>query len=260
MPESQRATAHTLPISQAHLASLGFDPNYGHSPRSSSEFFETTPSLTPTSTTGSSLGGFGIAPVHTPQQRPGQAFPGTPLGSLIDPAGLNVPLSDVNAMMFPSADPFAYPNQPMTTFENNHPQDFGVKIETSPTIANLPFQVPGNDLKSHAAGFSPGGMGVPIGPRRAHDSDVQLFGPMPMYLMHGAQQQGQRQFAPPNPQAMQMAGTPEAGNMNFDDLFGGEEWANTFMDQGLGLSGGRAGFAGTPGFGSSGGPGMQNWR
>lgn len=164
-------------------------------------------------------------------------------------------------MMFPSADPFAYPNQPMTTFENNHPQDFGIKSEASPTLANLPFHI--SDVKPQPATFSPGGMGIPIGPRRQNDNDVQLFGPMPMYLMQGAQHQGQRGFHPqqPNLQNMPMAGTPEAGgNMNFDDLFGGEEWANAFMDQGLGLSGGGSGVSGAHGFGSAGGPGMQNWR
>jgi len=176
-----------------------------------------------------------------------------------DPAGLNVPLSDFNAMMFPSTDPFAYPNQPMTTFENSRPQIF--KTESSPTIANLPYHVSNIDIKPHPAGYSPGGMNIPVGPRRPNDNDVQLFGPMPMYLMHGAQHHGQQRYAPrPNPQPMQMVGTPEAGNMGFDDILGGEEWANTFMDQGLGLSGAGSGFPNGPTYGTSGGPGMQNWR
>ncbi|KAK8199040.1 fungal transcriptional regulatory protein [Phyllosticta capitalensis] len=33
--------------------------------------------------------------------------------------GLNPPIPDLSAMMFPSNDPLAYPNQPMTTYENN---------------------------------------------------------------------------------------------------------------------------------------------
>lgn len=33
--------------------------------------------------------------------------------------GQNPPIPDLSAMMFPSGDPLAYPNQPMTTFENN---------------------------------------------------------------------------------------------------------------------------------------------
>jgi hypothetical protein len=174
----------------------------------------------------------------------------------MDPTGLNVPLSDFNAMMFPSTDPFAYPNQPMTTFENTHPQSF--KTETSPTVANIPFQVP---PQQHSTPFSPAGVGVPLGPRRPTDSDVQLFGPMPMYLMHGAQHQGQGSYQPrPTPSNLQMVSTPDTGAMGFDDLIGGEEWANTFMDQGLGLSGSGSGFSGNTQFGPTGGAGPRNWR
>ncbi|KAF2020637.1 hypothetical protein BU24DRAFT_340202 [Aaosphaeria arxii CBS 175.79] len=243
MPSSKRTTA--LPISHAHLANLGMEPTYGHSPsQSSSDFFDPAPSLTPSSSTTSGIGGFGIAPTHTPQQR--QSFPATPMGnSFVDPSGINVPLSDVNAMMFPSADPFAYPNQPMTTFENNHPHEFRVKQDASPRVAGLPYDVP--VMKSHPAGYSPAALaGLSMGPRRPNE-DVQLFGPMPMYLMHGAQLQGQRGFhppQPPQPQNVQMTGTPEGGNMNFDDLFGGEEWASTFMDQSMGLNAGGTGYAG----------------
>jgi hypothetical protein len=259
MPDTKRTAGQSLPISQAHLANLGIDMTYGGSPsRPSSDFYESIPSLTPTSATG--LGGFGIAPSQTPQQRPGNSFPATPLtNTFMDPTGLNVPLSDFNAMMFPSTDPFAYPNQPMTTFENTHPQSF--KPDTSHTVANLPFQVSNLDMKQHPAPFSPAGMGVPHGHRRPTDSDVQLFGPMPMYLMHGAQQQGQGSYQPrPAPSDLQMVTTPDTGAMSFDDLIGGEEWANTFMDQGLGLSGPGAGFGGNTNFGPTGGSGPRNWR
>lgn len=256
MPESKRATAHPLPISQSHFASLGIDPTYGHSPQSGSDFYDPAPSLTPTSTTGSSLGGYGIA--HTPQQRPTQSFPATPMAaSFLDPTGLNIPVSDVNAMMFPSTDPFAYPNQPMTTFENNNP-DYRIKHEASPSVATLPFQMSGVGAEPHTAAFSPSGTSAPVGPRRPTEGDVQLLGPMPMYLMHGAQQQGQRGFPPQQHPNVPMVGTPEAGGMHFDDLFGGEDWANTFMDQGLGLSGNRGGYGGTSGFGPP-GPNTPHW-
>lgn len=176
------------------------------------------------------------------------------------PTGLNVPLSDVNAMMFPSADPFAYPNQPMTTFENNHPQSF--KPEQSPTVGNLPFHVSGMEVKSHPAFVPSGGINMPTMPRRPTDNDVQLFGPMPMYLMQGAQQQGQVRY-PPRPGApnLPMSGTPETGTMAFDDIIGGEEWANTFMDQGLGLSGPGSSYS-NPAYGPGPGPGpnMPSWR
>lgn len=228
--------------------------SYGGSPQPGSDFYESVPSLTPTSTT--SLGGFGVARGQTPQQRPGQSFPATPLtNSFMDPAGINVPLSDFNAMMFPSTDPFAYPNQAITIFENNHPQS--LKAESSPTVTTLPFQVP---QQQHPTAFSPAGVPVPLGPRR-HDSDVQLFGPMPMYLMHGAQHQGQGSYQPrPIPSNLQTVSTPDTGAMGFDDLIGGEEWANTFMDQGLGLSGPGSNFGGTPNFGPTGAAGSRNWR
>jgi hypothetical protein len=253
MPTDKRTAGNPLPISQTHLASLGINPVYGRSPsQSSSEFYDSVPSLTPSSTT--SIGGFGMHQSDASQQRPGPYSSAPMSNTFADP--LNVPLSDVNAMMFPSTDPFAYPNQPMTTFENSHSQTF--KTEASPTVGSLPFHVSNMDMKPHPAPFVPG---MPVGPRRPNDSDVQLFGPMPMYLMHGAQQQGQLRYPPrPGPQNLQMAGTPESGNLNFDDILGGDEWANTFMDQGMGLSGPGSGFAGSATYGTSGGPNVQNWR
>ncbi|KAF2114551.1 fungal-specific transcription factor domain-containing protein [Lophiotrema nucula] len=257
MPNNKRTSlGHSLPISQQHYANLGIDP-YSSPSGSVSDFFDPAPSLTPTSTTASSIGSFGPAAAH----RPSLSFPAS---TFVDQTGLNVPLSDVSAMMFPSTDPFAYPhnNQPMTNFENSHNlQGFEPK-GASPVVSSLPF-VSGIDVKPHPATFSP----VPIGPRPQPqprgDNDVQLFGPMPMYLMQGAQlagAQGPRAFPPQqHPHGMQMAGG-EGGNMNFEDLFSGEEWANTFMDQGLGLSGGGTGFGGTPGGFGPGRPNMANWR
>jgi len=164
----------------------------------------------------------------------------------------------MSAMMFPSTDPFAYPNQPMTTFENSNLQNFPRKTESSPTITSLPFQASDIDIKPHLASYGPSGLqNIQIGLRRP--DDVQLFGPMPMYLMQGAQlasAQGQRAFHP-QPQPHQ----PHLGSdstMNFDDIFGGEEWANAFMDQGLGLTN-NASFGGNYGLGSD-RPRSSNWR
>lgn len=268
-PESipnSRGTAlggHPLPISQSHLANLGFDPAYSSPSQASSDYMDQIPSLTPTSTGTSSHGGYGMSATHTPSHRPAQSFPPTPMtNAFVDPTGLNVPLPDVSAMMFPSTDPFAYPNQPMTTFENNNPQNFADKSESSPTIANLPFQTSGVDMKPHLSAYSPSGLSnVQMAPRRPDDNNVQLYGPMPMYLVQGAQlagAQGQRAFRPaPNPQQPQM---PGSDNMNFEDIFGGEEWANTFMDQGLGLSGSGTGFGGQYGFGPGAPPpGAGSW-
>ena len=117
------------------------------------------------------------------------------------------------------------------------------------------------DMKPHPAVFSPGGANLAPGPRRPMENDVQLFGPMPMYLMHGAQHQGQGAFHPPTSQNMQLGSTPEGAGMNFDEFFGGEEWANTFLDQGIGLGGSGSGYGGhAPNFGPGAGPGMTGWR
>lgn len=69
-------------------------------------------------------------------------------------------LPDLNAMMFPSADPLAYPNQPMTLFERQDPDAF------NPTLFNLSNTTPAS---------------APLN----ESTDAQLFGPMPPYLMQG---------------------------------------------------------------------------
>ncbi|KAF2449753.1 hypothetical protein P171DRAFT_199257 [Karstenula rhodostoma CBS 690.94] len=240
----------TLPLSQGHLSSLGMERFNAASP--GSDYFDATPSLTPTSATPSSLGSYGLA--AGPHPRPGHPFAGSPLTTVADAAGLNV---DINTLMFPSADPLAYPNQPMTTFEDSQPQAYQFK-HGSPIMAQLPPQYTGIDIKPSPASYTRSPMAnVPTG-SRPPDNEVQLLGPMPMYLMQGAQH---RSFHPqphvhglPPPQIPGQNPT----NMNFDEIFGGEEWAQTFMDTGLGLSGG-PGYGGPPHFGA-GGPGMGGWQ
>ncbi|KAK7185043.1 fungal specific transcription factor [Paraphaeosphaeria sporulosa] len=241
----------TLPLSQSHLSSLGIDRFNSATP--GSDYFDQTPSLTPTSATPSSLGSYGLAsgPPHT---RPGQPFAGSPLTTMADASGLNV---DMNTLMFPSADPLAYPNQPMTTFEDSHPQAYQFK-HGSPIMAQLPPQYTGIDIKPSPASYAPSPMAnIRTGTGRP-DNEVQLLGPMPMYLMQGAQH---RSFHPQpgvhGPPPPQIPGQNPA-NMSFDEIFGGEEWAQTFMDPGLGLSGG-PGYGGPPHFGA-GAPNMGGWQ
>ncbi|KAJ4360834.1 Gypsy retrotransposon integrase-like protein 1 [Didymosphaeria variabile] len=174
------------------------------------------------------------------------------LPEVVKRGGLNV---DINTLMFPSADPLAYPNQPMTTFENNHPQAYQFK-HGSPNMAQLPPQYTGVDIKPSPATYTSSPLAnVPPGSRRP-DNEVQLLGPMPMYLMQGAQH---RSFHPqtnvhgPSPQIPGQNPT----NLSFDEIFGGEEWAQTFMDPGLGLSGGH-GYGVPPHYGA-GGPNMGGW-
>jgi len=81
--------------------------------------------------------------------------------------GINNALPDLTAMMFPSADPFAYPNQPMMTFENV------VKQEDAPVMNGS--QAPQMYLSN----------GTPGGGRMYDDLEGQLFGPLPPYLQQG---------------------------------------------------------------------------
>ncbi|KAF2275428.1 uncharacterized protein EI97DRAFT_450995 [Westerdykella ornata] len=257
MPDHKPTSGSTLPVSQAQLTALGIDPAYARaSLQPKADFYESRPNLTPTSAT--TIGGSFVVPVNGKiQHQPNHSFPATPLGnSFVEPTGLSVPLSDVSAMMFPSPDPFAYPNQPMTTFENNNnPQGF--KADMPPTVTSLPYQV-AHDMKPPVA-FDPGSLDVPVDSRPWNDTDVQVFGPMPMYLMQGAQQRSNIQSRTAS-QNIQMTSSPSTGNMNFADLLGGEEWANTFMDQSLGLNNARSGYGNHPDYGLSGGSGPQNWR
>lgn len=249
MPPSGKTT---LPLSQSHLSNLGIDP---FSPlQSGSDYFEVTPNLTPTSASTSSLGSYGLAAGSHP--RPGQPLAGSPLTSAADATGLNV---DINNMMFPSADPLAYPNQPMTTFEDSHPQAYQFK-HGSPTMAQLPPQYTGVDMKPSSVPYAPSSMANSHAAARRPDNEVQLLGPMPMYLMQGAQH---RSFPPQptvhGPPPPQLAGQNHT-NVSFDEIFGGEEWAQTFMDPGLGLSGSSgSGYGGTPHYGP-GGPAMGQWQ
>lgn len=75
-------------------------------------------------------------------------------------------LPDLSAMMFPSADPFAYPNQPMMELEN-------VKQESQARL----------DISQAPPIFLPDGTDGGI----YDDLEGQLFGPLPPYLMQGVQ-------------------------------------------------------------------------
>ena len=131
------------------------------------------------------------------------------------------PFGDLGAMMFPSADPFAYPNQPIMTFDNLQQKSgfTGNAIDTS--IPNM---------------FLGNGPGV----SSPYDNlEGQLFGPLPPYLMHtqpGVDMSQIDMSGIPgfNPQEMSSRTglTPGVGvNMNFDDLFAGgsDEW--NMLDQ-----------------------------
>ena len=152
-------------------------------------------------------------------------------------------------MMFPSADPLAYPNPPMTTFESKHPQALDRRLDSPSAVG----PTSGIDMKPYPAMFALSSM--PTGPPRRHESEAQLYGPMPMYLMQAAQAQKGHPLHSGSPSMHHIPGQ----NMQFDELLNQEEWAQTFMDPGMGLPSSRTPFGGNTQFQPP-GSGMGGWR
>jgi len=219
----------SFPSTHNQFSSLGLGSSYPSHSISNPNLFDGVPDLTPTSS-NDSLPSFGLAPIHDSQQPSAFGSPGLG-GSFADPSGLNVPIADISTMMFPSADPLAYPNQPMTAFENKHPQTFDRATGTPATGSHPPQLSSSVDPKSHPALFAPTSM-PNVQVRHMNDNEAQLFGPMPMYLMQGAQQY---RGYPPQP-GMQM---PGPNNMQFDELMTHEDWSQSFMDPALSMNNGR---------------------
>lgn len=165
-------------------------------------------------------------------------------------------LPDLSAMMFPSAEPFNYPNQPLTTFENNQfskdasmYNSFGANGTTAASV------MPSNQLNTSES-----------------DNLEAQFYPLPPYMMaqpQQMQQQQQQQIRHPASWDVcmqpQMNGMPQVSGplgmdakmvasadgwngqqpgmtssnpaftgVNLNDIFGGEEWNGMLMDQGFG--------------------------
>lgn len=131
--------------------------------------------------------------------------------------GINTAVPDLGAMMFPSADPFAYPNQPMMEFDN-------IKQENVGMMGGSP--VPPIYLSSG-------------GPTREFDDlQGQLFGPLPPYLTqapHSYDLQGQMgaEHMMGGQNMNYNAGVPTNEEMNFDGIFSGdgEDWNNMLAEQ-----------------------------
>jgi len=152
----------------------------------------------------------------------------------------NPNLPDLSAMMFPSAEPFTYPNQPLTTFENN-------QFAKDPNIFN---------------NFGDSKAPVMMAPET--DNLEAQFYPLPPYMMQRQQpqqQQAQRQqqqsrwdmnMMQQQQQQAQMANMRQVSggwpgqqqgmaqgtgfpNINLSDMFGGENdifAGGMLMDQG----------------------------
>lgn len=149
-------------------------------------------------------------------------------------------LSDLNAMMFPSADPFAYPNQPMTTLEQNYAYTHGVAFGQGHEGYDMSHDGSGNYVNTAQQGRQHAGHNEQV--------DVQLFGPLPPYLLqsagsatgyHQAQQHLGLEQPGPDMAASSTAGPQEwaqhvgaqgLDNFNYEDVFGNEdEWRGGFL-------------------------------
>ncbi|KAF2433222.1 hypothetical protein EJ08DRAFT_647599 [Tothia fuscella] len=162
------------------------------------------------------------------------------------------PLADLSAMMFPSEDPFAYPNQtaaPAQTYDDlikHLGEDPAFPFPSTLEELRQQRQIRQNNFVPPSSTFvfdNSNRNGNDI--NGSQDSDVTLLGPMPMYLMQGnpsAPQQRAPQHngysygnighfpIPPQPQTY----GPSSASMNLDQLMGGEEWAGMHADHGMG--------------------------
>ncbi|KAL8952093.1 MAG: hypothetical protein Q9222_001961 [Ikaeria aurantiellina] len=149
--------------------------------------------------------------IHPNARQPG--FP-------VLPSNGNSDLNELSTIMFPSNDPFAYPNQPMTTLETLHGSSHG-----------QPFNY--NLFNSGTSGESYDNFSAPF------------YGPLPIYPMADGQslpdtiedQADVRSLLPDGHQAW----TPEAVQgrflgqpmtSNWDAMFG-EDWSGGWTDQGF---------------------------
>jgi len=147
----------------------------------------------------------------------------------------NPNLPDLSAMMFPSAEPFTYPNQPLTTFENNQftkqPQYFNNMNDASGMMGSRIPQPESDNMEAQLYALPPymmQGNQWPVG------IPNQQSRPPPPGSMPGSSQQGMQPGPVPsnanwnNPQAQAFA------DINLNDIFGGAEWNSSLMDQNYG--------------------------
>lgn len=151
----------------------------------------------------------------------------------------NANIPELGAMMFPSADPFAYPNQPMTEFDQrlqNQQQD--QKMST----ALYDAQVDGSNNALPNV-FMTGNENT----NPSYDNlQGQLFGPLPPYLMQGQPMDVGMNYSTVNTMMPgqgfgnafgqgQGSGGILGNGMNFDDIFVGsnDEWGNMVGGQGF---------------------------
>lgn len=143
-------------------------------------------------------------------------------------------VADLSAMMFPSADPFAYPNPPMLTLEQNYPPG----AQRNPFVASMPeAYMPASNSKAQSVSTD-------------DHIDVQLFGPLPPHMAHQQFGQGPHQVPQTSPTVPNF-GTPGMGNFqnqmfaqqlkrenawnqrmsdSMTELLSGEDWQGQYPD------------------------------
>lgn len=188
----------------------------------------------------------GTPPLSAGYSQSHASFPASP-GTLSNEPSF--PLADLSAMMFPSGDPVAYPNQAAAPAQSY--DDILKSLSNDPTFP-LPNTL--DELRIQRAVGS--GTFVPpsstfmfngsADQSHLHDNEVQLLGPMPAYMMQGASFAQQQDLTngtststfPPNttnnatfPRNNQFfaptTSTNNIANVDLETLLGGEEWSGS---------------------------------
>lgn len=229
-----------------------FDPSSIRHPSIGHPYDSTDPSsasstiLTPQTP---SSGGPGFSSQGPPNTQPPPPHP------LTDLTSHGVP--DLSAMMFPTSDPFAYPNQPMTTLENSgcvkqeenlsptdlYPPPDGTISTTAPPFQNfdMQFQMPDymmqsnhnhNNNNNHNNQIPAGGnWGLPEAPSMMMGANTNANDNMDGSRSAGGG--GGGGVVPPWPPQQQQQQQPQQQQQqqrSYDQLFG-EDWGG-WMNQG----------------------------
>jgi hypothetical protein len=186
-----------------------------------------------------------------------ESFPASPA----DQKDQSFPLADISAVMFPSSDPVEYPNQSVVPAGHSY-DDILKNLAADPTF---PFPTSLDELRMHraagAGAFVPpsstfmfNNAGESQDQNNNFDTDMQLLGPMPAYMMHGGGFNSQSGNNSGNnggmntptdftSQFLNQSGNQmfvQAGQQNpvntvdLDQLLNGEEWSNPNQNSGYG--------------------------
>lgn len=168
-------------------------------------------------------------PYNASNNSPGSSIPSSATSNSMQ----NNYVSDLSSMMFPSTDPFAYPNQPMTTLEHRQsikqenpmdPNMFSPPNTSGAPYNNLDYGSLPYMMQGQQQGFGMQSMNPSMGMSSADPTPTTI----PLQGNEGRgwseQQQQQRQQR----QQQQRPGGTSGGNM--DQLFG-EAWGG-WMNQG----------------------------